>query len=63
MMLIKICVQILLLLAEAERSKIPLSLWTLDDLVRTLIEYYEHVDIETKLLMPLRKMYLPVLSD
>ncbi|HGN1707645.1 TPA: restriction endonuclease [Providencia rettgeri] len=48
---------------EAERSKIPLSLWTLDDLVRTLIEYYEHVDIETKLLVPLRKVFLPALSD
>lgn len=45
---------------EADRSTIPLTLWTLDDLVRTLIEYYDHVDIETKLLVPLKRAYLPV---
>ena len=45
---------------EADRSTIPLTLWTLDDVVRTLIEYYDHVDIETKLLVPLKRAYLPV---
>lgn len=45
---------------EADRSTIPLTLWTLDDLVRTLIEYYDYVDIETKLLVPLKRAYLPV---
>lgn len=44
---------------EADRSTIPLTLWTLDDLVRALVENYEQVDIETKLLVPLRKTYLP----
>ncbi|HHQ6632560.1 TPA: restriction endonuclease [Serratia fonticola] len=44
---------------EADRSTIPLTLWTLDDLVRTLIENYEQVDIETKLLVPLKKTFLP----
>ncbi|MFG5959199.1 restriction endonuclease, partial [Salmonella enterica subsp. enterica serovar Agona] len=38
---------------------IPLTLWTLDDLVRALVENYEQVDIETKLLVPLKKTYLP----
>ena len=41
---------------EADRSTIPLTLWTLDDLVRALIENYEQVDIETKLLVPLKKL-------
>ena len=45
---------------EMHRSTIPLTLWTLDDVVRTLIEYYDHVDIETKLLVPLKRAYLPV---
>lgn len=44
---------------EADRSTIPLMLWTLDDLVRALIENYEQVDIETKLLVPLKKTFLP----
>ncbi|ECF6041132.1 restriction endonuclease [Salmonella enterica] len=44
---------------EADRSTIPLTLWTLDDLVRALVENYEQVDIETKLLVPLRRTYLP----
>ncbi|MDM2886541.1 MULTISPECIES: restriction endonuclease [Citrobacter] len=44
---------------EADRSTIPLTLWTLDDLVRALVENYEQVDIETKLLVPLKKTYLP----
>ena len=44
---------------EADRSIIPLTLCTLDDLVRALVENYEQVDIETKLLVPLKKTYLP----
>lgn len=40
---------------EADCSTIPLTLWTLDDLVRALVENYEQVDIKTKLLVPLRK--------
>lgn len=44
---------------EADRSNIPLTLWTLEDLVRTLIENYEQVDIETKILVPLKKTFLP----
>lgn len=45
---------------EADRSTIPLTLWTLDDLVRALIANYDQVDIETKLLVPLKRAYLPV---
>jgi restriction system protein len=46
-------------LYEAERSTIPMTLWTLDDFVRAFIENYEQVDIETKLLVPLKKTFLP----
>jgi len=44
---------------EADRSTIPLTLWSLDDLVRALISNYDQVDIETKLLVPLKRTYLP----
>lgn len=44
---------------EAERASVPLTLWTLDNLVRALIENYEHTDSETKRLVPLKRTYLP----
>ncbi|CAN7692523.1 restriction endonuclease [Duganella sp. LjRoot269] len=44
---------------EAERASVPLTLWTLDNLVRALIENYELTDSETKRLVPLKKTYLP----
>lgn len=44
---------------EADRSTVPLTLWDIDTLVRTLIEHYEHTDSETKRLVPLKKIYVP----
>ena len=44
---------------EAERATVPLTLWTLDNLVRALVEHYEHTDAETKRLVPLKRMYVP----
>jgi len=44
---------------EADRAAIPLALWTLDHLVRALIEHYETTDAETKRLMPLKRLYWP----
>jgi restriction system protein len=44
---------------EADRASIPLALWTLDHLVRALIEHYDRTDTETKRLMPLKRMYWP----
>ncbi|MFZ6645455.1 restriction endonuclease [Undibacterium sp. TJN25] len=44
---------------EAERASVPLTLWTLDNLVRALIEHYEQTDSETKRLVPLKKTYVP----
>ena len=39
-----------------------MTLWTLDDLVRALVENYEQVDIETKLLVPLKENVFACLS-
>lgn len=44
---------------EAERASVPLTLWTLDNLVRALVENYENTDSETKRLVPLKRTYLP----
>lgn len=44
---------------EADRATVPLMLWTMDNLVRTLLEHYENTDAETKRLVPLRKTYVP----
>lgn len=45
---------------EAERANIPLTLMTMDELVRALIENYEGLDIETRQLVPLKKIFWPV---
>lgn len=47
---------------EAERANIPLVLWTLDELTRTLLQYYEKLDIESQRFIPLKKVYLPILK-
>lgn len=44
---------------EAERANVPLTLWTLDNLVRALVENYEKTDSETKRLVPLKRTYFP----
>ncbi len=44
---------------EADRAAVPLTLWTMDTLVRALIEHYERTDAETKRLVPLKRMYVP----
>lgn len=44
---------------EAERAKLRLTLWTLDDLVRALVDNYDKTDTETKRLVPLKRMYWP----
>jgi restriction system protein len=45
---------------EAERANIPLTLMSLDELVRALLDYYDQLDIETQQLVPLKKIYWPV---
>lgn len=44
---------------EADRAPIPLALWTLDHLVRALMEHYDRTDAETKRLVPLKHLYWP----
>jgi restriction system protein len=44
---------------EAERGRVPVTLMDLDDLVKSLLEHYGHVDIDMQRLIPLRKVYWP----
>jgi len=44
---------------EAERASIPMTLLDLDDLVESVTEYYEHLDSESRTLLPLVKIYWP----
>lgn len=46
-------------LYEADRASIPLAMWTLDHLVRALIEHYDGTDAETKRIVPLKRLYWP----
>lgn len=47
---------------EAERANIPLALMDLDDLVKSLLEQYERLDIETQQLVPLKRIFVPAWS-
>lgn len=44
---------------EAERANIPLALMTIDELVESLVEHYEKLDLETQQLVPLKRIYWP----
>ena len=44
---------------EAERSRYPLKLMTLDDLSVAILSGYEQLDTETKALVPLSRIYWP----
>lgn len=44
---------------EAERANIPVALMTIDDLVETLIEHYDGLDIDIQQLVPLKRIYWP----
>lgn len=46
-------------LYEADRANVPLTLWTLDELARTLMANYQETDAVTKKLVPLRYFYVP----
>ncbi len=45
---------------EAERSNVPITLVGLPDLRRLLVEHYEQLDVETKQMVPLSRVYWPV---
>ncbi len=44
---------------EAERAPIPLSLLDMDGLAEALIDYYEQLDLSTRTLVPLTRIYWP----
>ena len=47
-------------LAEYEAGHIPGAVFMdLDDLVKSLLEHYEKLDVEMQRLIPLRKVYWP----
>ena len=48
---------------EAERSNVPITLLGLPDLRRLLVEHYEQLDVETKQLVPLARVYWPVAGE
>lgn len=48
---------------EADRSEIPLTLVTLTDLQELVVERYDGMDIETRSLVPLTKVYWPVVEE
>ncbi|MBE2894858.1 restriction endonuclease [Spirabiliibacterium falconis] len=45
---------------EADRAKIPLALWSLDELAKALIQNYDQVDYTIKQLVPLKMTYFPI---
>lgn len=44
---------------EAERARIPTALMDLDDLVKSLLEQYDKLDLETQQLIPLKRIFIP----
>lgn len=48
---------------EADRSNIPLMLLALRDLAALLVEHYEAVDMDTRRLVPLKRLYWPVAAN
>lgn len=44
---------------EAERANIPVTLMDIDQLVEAVVEHYEKMDTETRVLLPLVKLYWP----
>ena len=44
---------------EAERASIPTTLMDLDQLVDAVIEHYENIDSESRVLLPLAQLYWP----
>lgn len=44
---------------EAHRSSVPLTLWTLEELTKALLDNYEQTDSRTRALVTLRTFYAP----
>ena len=48
---------------EAERAPVPLTLMDVDLLLDTIVDHYEQLDSETRVLLPLTKMYWPITTE
>ncbi len=46
-------------LYEAERSNVALTLIDINLLAETITRYYDHFSVEGKMLLPLKKVYIP----
>lgn len=44
---------------EADRSSVPLTLWTLEELTKALVDNYDQTDSKTRALVSLRTFYAP----
>ena len=44
---------------EADRASIPITLMNLDELVTAIIEHYEDMNMDTRVLVPLVNVYWP----
>jgi restriction system protein len=44
---------------EADRSSVPLTLWTLEELTKALLDNYDRVDSRTRALVSLRTFFVP----
>lgn len=44
---------------EADRASIPVTLMDIDDLVELIVQNYENLDMESRTLLPLTKIYWP----
>lgn len=45
---------------EVERANVPIAIIDSDGLVELIIQYYDDFDIQTKSLIPLKKIYWPL---
>lgn len=45
---------------EADRANIPVTLMDIESLVKALLRHYEDLDMETRNLLPMKKIYWPV---
>lgn len=48
---------------EAERSSVPLTLIDIEELANIISLYYDKFSVEGKMLLPLKKVYIPALKD
>jgi restriction system protein len=45
---------------EADRATYPLTLMDMSDLAKAIVENYDSMDLETRTILPMKKLYWPV---